>query len=79
MESSTISAKFQVVIPKNVRKKLNVVPGRKAYFVLTEDGKVELNTDSAVDKVYGSMKGAWGEDSDKYIRESREEADRDRT
>ncbi len=41
MESVTISPKFQVVIPKQVREQLHLVPGQKVHAVAI-GGRIEL-------------------------------------
>lgn len=37
MEASTISSKFQVVIPRNIRERYNVKPGYKVVFIPFEN------------------------------------------
>ncbi len=78
MESSTVSSKYQVVIPKALRKKVDIRPGQKVYVRVNSHGKLVVDTSSALDDAYGSMKGAWGPDSGKALRQLRDEADRDR-
>ena len=41
METVTISPKFQVVIPKAIREKLELAPGQKVQAILYE-GRIEL-------------------------------------
>jgi AbrB family looped-hinge helix DNA binding protein len=41
MTSTTLSPKFQIVIPKAVREALKLVPGRK-FHVLHHNGRIEL-------------------------------------
>ena len=41
MESVTISPKFQVVIPKQIRESLNLRPGQKVK-AIQYDGRIEL-------------------------------------
>jgi len=41
MTSTTLSPKFQVVIPKAVREALGLTPGRK-FHVLHHNGRIEL-------------------------------------
>ena len=41
MDVVTISPKFQVVIPRSVRERLNLSPGQKVQ-ALVYDGRVEL-------------------------------------
>lgn len=37
MEASTITSKFQVVIPRNIRKRYNLKPGYKVVFIPFEN------------------------------------------
>jgi AbrB family looped-hinge helix DNA binding protein len=37
MEASTITSKFQVVIPRNIRERYNVKPGYKVVFIPFEN------------------------------------------
>ncbi|MEN4041831.1 MAG: AbrB/MazE/SpoVT family DNA-binding domain-containing protein [Anaerolineaceae bacterium] len=37
MEASTITSKFQVVIPRNIRKRYNIKPGYKVVFIPFEN------------------------------------------
>ena len=41
MKTITISPKFQVVIPKLIREKLQLIPGQKIQTILYE-GRIEL-------------------------------------
>ena len=41
MNTVTISRKFQIVIPKNIRKNLKMVPGEK-LLVIEKDGIIQL-------------------------------------
>ena len=77
--TTTVSAKYQVVIPKEVRRKLQLKPGQKIRITGGNKGEAVIRTGSLVDELYGSMKGAWGPDSDAYLRQLRDEANRDRT
>ncbi len=73
-----LSDKYQVVIPKSVRKGLNLQPGQKLRISRNTSGNITIKTGSVLDELYGSMKGMWGPDSDAYVRDLRNEADRDR-
>ncbi len=75
MNTSTISSKYQVVIPKEIRKKLNIKPGQKVSISQEKGGKVVINTNSVIDELFGKYPGYWGKDSDKYIRNLRNEWD----
>jgi AbrB family looped-hinge helix DNA binding protein len=75
METITISSKYQVVIPKKLRRKLNLRPGQKLRIRETKDGSLEIDTKSALDQYVGAIPGAWGKDPAAYIRKMRDEWD----
>jgi AbrB family looped-hinge helix DNA binding protein len=52
----TISPKFQVVIPKDIRDKLKLSPGQKVEAVAYE-GRIELIPIKPVKKMRGFLKG----------------------
>jgi len=52
----TISPKFQVVIPKEVREKLGLTPGQKVQTIVFED-RIELIPVKPVKKMKGFLKG----------------------
>ncbi|MBL8121686.1 AbrB/MazE/SpoVT family DNA-binding domain-containing protein [Candidatus Saccharibacteria bacterium] len=79
MSIVTLSSKYQIVIPKEVRRKLRLTPGQKIRVTGGENGEAVIRTGSVVDELRGSMKGAWGSNSDEYLRKLRDEANRDRT
>jgi len=56
METVTVSPKFQVVIPKNVRKALGIHAGQKIQVVVYE-GRIELLPVTPVKKLRGFAKG----------------------
>ncbi len=56
MATVTISPKFQVVIPKDVRQKLGLTPGQKVQTILFED-RIELIPVKAIKKMKGFLKG----------------------
>jgi AbrB family looped-hinge helix DNA binding protein len=51
----TLSPKFQVVIPRNVREKLNLKPGQKIV-VIEKDGVLHLIPQKPVKEVRGFAK-----------------------
>ncbi len=56
MATVTISPKYQVVIPKDVRKKLGLTPGQKVETIVFED-RIELIPVKPVKKLRGFLKG----------------------
>ena len=52
----TLSSKFQVVIPQDVRKKLNLKPGQKIV-VVEKDGVVHLIPQRDIRQMRGFVKG----------------------
>ena len=56
MATVTISPKFQVVIPKDVRQKLGLTPGQKVQTILFED-RIELIPVKPIKKMKGFLKG----------------------
>jgi AbrB family looped-hinge helix DNA binding protein len=56
MEIVTVSPKYQVVIPKNVRKALGIRAGQKIQVVVYE-GRIELLPVTPVKKLRGFAKG----------------------
>jgi AbrB family looped-hinge helix DNA binding protein len=56
METVTISPKFQVVIPKNIRNSLKLSPGQKVQAILY-DNRIELIPVRPIRKMKGFLKG----------------------
>lgn len=56
METVTISPKFQVVIPKVIRDKLNLMPGQKVQAIVYGD-RIELIPLRAASELRGFLKG----------------------
>ncbi len=56
MATVTISPKFQVVIPKEVRERLGLTPGQKVQTIVFE-GRIELIPVKSVKKMKGFLKG----------------------
>ncbi len=52
----TISPKFQVVIPKEIRQKLGLMPGQKVQTIIVED-RIELIPVKPIRKMKGFLKG----------------------
>ena len=56
MHTVTVSPKFQVVIPKEVRKALNLRPGQRMQ-VVEYDGRIELIPERDLKELRGFLKG----------------------
>ena len=56
MYYTTVSSKYQVVIPKEVRKQLNLKPGQK-MFVFTKNGLIRLVPVRPIKEYRGMLKG----------------------
>lgn len=56
MESVRISPKFQVVIPREVREKLHLVPGQKMQ-VVAYGNRIELIPERDLTEMRGFLKG----------------------
>ncbi len=56
METVTISPKFQVVIPKGIRERLNLRPGQKIQAIVYED-RIELVPVRPIQQMRGFLKG----------------------
>jgi AbrB family looped-hinge helix DNA binding protein len=56
MQFVTVSPKYQVVIPKTVRKALNLRPGQKMQ-VVEYEGRIELIPERDIKELHGFLKG----------------------
>lgn len=56
MATVTISPKFQVVIPKEIRRKLGLTPGQKVQTIAFED-RIELIPVRPIKRMKGFLKG----------------------
>jgi AbrB family looped-hinge helix DNA binding protein len=56
VETVTISPKYQVVIPKTIRRKLGLSPGQKIQAIVYEN-RIELVPVRPVRKMRGFLKG----------------------
>jgi len=57
MTTSTLSPKYQVVIPKEIRKTLGLKPGQQLRFI-EKDGHIEIRPILRPDQLIGFLKGA---------------------
>ena len=56
METVTLSPKFQVVIPKGIRERLNLAPGQKIQVIVYGD-RIELIPVRPIKEMRGFLKG----------------------
>ena len=56
MEPVTISPKFQVVIPRDIRESLKLVPGQKLQAIMYEN-RIELIPQRPMKRMRGFLKG----------------------
>jgi len=56
MQSVTVSPKYQVVIPKQIREALNLRPGQKMQ-VIEYAGRIELIPERDIKDLRGFLKG----------------------
>ena len=56
MGTVTISPKYQVVIPKDIREKLGLSPGQKVQAIVYDD-RIELIPVRPIKKMRGFLKG----------------------
>lgn len=80
MELVTIGPKYQIVIPKKIRRALNgIKPGSKVALGTVDKTTATIKTQpkSWVERTRGMMKEAWKDiDTTKYLEELRNEWDR---
>jgi AbrB family looped-hinge helix DNA binding protein len=56
MQTVTVSPKYQVVIPKEIRDALQLRPGQKMR-VIEYDGRIEMIPDRDISELRGFLKG----------------------
>ena len=80
MQQVTVGTKYQVVIPKQVRKKVKgLKPGSKVSVDLASEGTITVKTNPQdwLERTRGMMKNAWkGIDTTKYLENLRNEWDK---
>ena len=60
----TVSPKFQIVIPKELREKLKLRPGQK-LFIYELDGSLRLDPPRSIRELRGMAKGIRWEEGDR--------------
>lgn len=80
MEHVTVGTKYQIVIPKAVRKKIKgLKPGAKisVHVVNDETVTIKMNPKNWIEQTRGIAKDAWkGIDTTKYLEDLRNEWDK---
>jgi len=56
METSVVSSKFQVVIPRKIREKFNVKPGQRVMFISYQKS-LRLVIVPSIEDAYGMLAG----------------------
>jgi AbrB family looped-hinge helix DNA binding protein len=56
MQTVTVSPKYQVVIPKEIREAMRIRPGQKLK-VIEYEGRIELIVDRDISELKGFLKG----------------------
>lgn len=73
----TVSSKYQIVIPKAVRRELGIKAGQKLEVHSDAKGNISVtkaeSVEDFINKYAGSLKGAWGADPAATLRRMRDE------
>lgn len=73
MVTVKMSSKNQVVIPREARERLGLRPGDRLVVSLDDHRIVmERHPASLTDEIRGGLRGRYGEDVDRYLRQERE-------
>ena len=61
MQQVTVGPKYQIVIPRELRKNKNIIPGAKVALSETAAGEIIIHTDtpSWVERTHGMLTEAW--------------------
>jgi looped-hinge helix DNA binding domain, AbrB family len=70
METVTISSKYQVVIPREVRKQFNLKPGQKLMFI-PYNGTLRVVVVPPIKKARGMLKGMMTDNIREEVDEER--------
>jgi AbrB family looped-hinge helix DNA binding protein len=70
MTAVTVSSKYQIVIPKEARRKLGIVSGTKLQAIPEESG-LRLVKEPSIDEICGLIRGMKMQDSDIRSEEDR--------
>lgn len=70
METSIVSSKFQVVIPRKIREKFNVKPGQRVMFIPYQKS-LRLVIVPPIEEAYGMLAGMNTDDIREEVDEER--------
>lgn len=56
MEQSIVSTKYQIVIPKSIRKEFGIKPGQKIFFVKSNN-TIQIIPQIPLVELFGKLKG----------------------
>lgn len=56
MEKTTLSSKYQIVIPSEIRKRMHAKPGQQ-FWVMYESGRIILIPKKDLKDLFGTLKG----------------------
>lgn len=56
MDTSVVSSKFQVVIPRKIREKFNIKPGQRVMFIPYQKS-LRIVIVPSIEDAYGMLKG----------------------
>lgn len=70
MEAVTISSKYQVVIPRDIRKQFNLTPGQKIMFI-PYDNTLRVIVVGPIEKARGMLKGISADNIREEVDEER--------
>jgi AbrB family looped-hinge helix DNA binding protein len=73
MSSTKLSSNYQIVVPKDVRKKLKLVKGQLLYVKSIDDNSVSFTTKSPVDVYYGLLRSELDKDAVRYQKQLRKD------
>ena len=74
--TAKLSSKSQITVPAWVRKALGIGPGDHVALRVEDRRLIIEPADLSVDRFFGALRGMYGRDPDRYIRELRKEWDR---
>jgi AbrB family looped-hinge helix DNA binding protein len=64
MATVTVSPKFQIVIPQEIREKLKLKPGQK-LFMFEFEGRIQVEPKRSIHELRGLAKGIRWEEADR--------------